>query len=150
MAKKPPKEKDLDDKSDLNLFDDDAQKLPPETSGEDAENLDDDDEEEDFEEEIIEKKDYRHVKLELTKGLNENDHVLLLEGQSHGFCNLFVKQLLPLKGLISAAYRITSVKPPEIFIRLEDGYKIKEILFEAIESLRNEGQEAQEIFKKLM
>ncbi|MHA1191801.1 MAG: RpoL/Rpb11 RNA polymerase subunit family protein [Promethearchaeota archaeon] len=144
MAKKPPKEEDLDDKSDLDLFDDDT-----ETSGEDDENSEED--EEDFEEEeIIEIKDYKHVKLELTKGLNENDHVLLLKGQSHGFCNLFVKQLLPLKRVISAAYRITSVKPPEIFIRLEDGTKIKDILFEAIESLRNEGQETQEIFKKLM
>ena len=144
MAKKPPKEEDLDDKSDSDLFNDDAQ---PETSGEDEE----EEEEEDFEEEeIIEIKDYKHVKLELTKGLNENDHVLLLKGQSHGFCNLFVKQLLSLKGVISAAYRITSVKPPEIFIRLEDGTKIKDILFEAIESLRNEGQETQEIFKKLM
>ncbi|MHA1106154.1 MAG: RpoL/Rpb11 RNA polymerase subunit family protein [Promethearchaeota archaeon] len=146
MAKKPPKEEDLDDKSDPDLSNDEAQKLPSETSGEDEE-----EEEEDFEEEeIIEIKDYKHVKLELNKGLNENDHVLLLKGQSHGFCNLFVKQLLPLKGVISAAYRITSVKPPEIFIRLEDGNKIKDILFEAIESLRNEGQEAQEIFKKLM
>ncbi len=148
MAKKPPKEEDLEDKSDSDLSNDDAQKLPSETSGEDGDV--EDDEEEDFEEEIIEKKDYKYVKLELTKGLNENDHVLLLEGQSHGFCNLFVKQLLPLKGVISAAYRITSVKPPEIFIRLEDGYKIKDILFEAIESLRNEGQETQELFKKVM
>ncbi|MHA1456179.1 MAG: RpoL/Rpb11 RNA polymerase subunit family protein [Promethearchaeota archaeon] len=140
MAKKPPKEEE-------DLSNDEAQKLPSETSGEDEE----EEEEEDFEEEeIIEIKDYKHVKLELNKGLNENDHVLLLKGQSHGFCNLFVKQLLPLKGVISAAYRITSVKPPEIFIRLEDGNKIKDILFEAIESLRNEGQEAQEIFKKLM
>ena len=148
MAKKPPKDENLDDKSDIDLFNDDALKLPPETSGDDDEYSEEDDEE--FEEEIIEKKNYKYLNLELTKGLNENDHVLLLEGQSHGFCNLLVKQLLPLKGVISAAYRITTIKPPEIFIRLEAGYKIMDILFEAIESLRNEGQEVQEIFKKLM
>ena len=149
MAKKPLKDENLDDKSDIDLFDDDALKLPPETSGvDDDEDLEED--EEDFEEEIIEKKNYKHVNLELTKGLNENDHVLLLEGQSHGFCNLLVKQLLPLKGVISAAYRITTVKPPEIFIRLEEGYKIRDILFESIESLRNEVQEVQEILKKVM
>ncbi|MHA1671644.1 MAG: RpoL/Rpb11 RNA polymerase subunit family protein [Promethearchaeota archaeon] len=146
MAKKPPKEEDLDDNTDLDLSDDDTQELPPGTSGDDEEYP----EEEDFEEEIIEKKDYKHLKLELTKGLNENDHVLLIEGQSHGFCNALVKQLLPIKGVTSAAYRITSIKPPEVFIRLENGYKIRDILFEAIESLRNEVLETQEIFKELM
>lgn len=116
----------------------------------DEDDLEDEDEDFEEEEEIIEKKDYKHVSLELTKGLNENDHVLLLKGQSHGFCNALVKQLLPLNGVIAAAYRITTIKPAEIFIRLEDGYKIMDILFESIESLRNEGQEAYEIFKKLI
>ena len=148
MAKKPPKEEDLDDKSDTDSFIDDSQKLPTESSGDDDD--EDSEEEEDFEEEIVEKKDYKHVSLELTKGLNENDHVLLLKGQSHGFCNLFVKQLLSIKGVISAAYRITTIKPAEVFIRLEDGIKIMEVLFESIEALRNEGQEVQEFFKKLM
>lgn len=149
MAKKPRKEEDIDDKSGLDLFNNGAQELPPKFSGED----DDDeisDEEEDYDEEIIEKKNYKYLNLELTKGLNEKDHVLLIKGQSHGFCNVLVKQLLPLKGVTSAAYRITTIKPPEIFIRLENGYKIMDILFEAIESLRNESQEVQEIFKKLM
>jgi DNA-directed RNA polymerase subunit L len=135
MAKKPPKEENLENKSAVDLFDDDEEYS---------------EEDEDFEEEIIEKMNYKYLDLELTKGLNENDHVLLLEGQSHGFCNAFVKQLLPLKGVISAAYRITTIKPAEIFIRLEDGYKIMDILFEAIESLRAEGQEVKELFKKLM
>ncbi|MBY9004669.1 MAG: hypothetical protein KGD73_11895 [Candidatus Lokiarchaeota archaeon] len=139
MAKKPPiveDESDVD--QDLSLGD------------EDKEDSEEDEDFEEEEEEIIEKKDYKHVSLELTKGLNENDHVLLLKGQTHGFCNALVKQLLPLNGVISAAYRITTIKPAEIFIRLEDGYKIMDILFESIESLRNEGQEAYEIFKKLI
>jgi DNA-directed RNA polymerase subunit L len=138
MAKKPTEEEVLDDTMEL---------APKISEDDDDEYLD---EEEDYDEEKIEKKDYKHLKLELTKGLNENDHVLLIEGQSHGFCNALVKQLLPLKGVTSAAYRITTIKPPEIFIRLEEGYKITDILFEAIESLRKETQEAEEIFKKLM
>ena len=148
MAKKPPKEEDLDDKSDTDSFIDDTQELPTETSGDDDD--EDSEEEEDFEEEIVEKKDYKHVSLELIKGLNENDHVLLLKGQSHGFCSILVKQLLSINGVISAAYRITTIKPAEIFIRLENGIKIMDVLYESIEALRLEGQEVHEIFKKLM
>jgi DNA-directed RNA polymerase subunit L len=49
----------------------------------------------------------------------------------------------------SAAYKITRINPPEIFIRLEDGYKVKKILFKAIENLRAEVTEVQKVFKKL-
>jgi DNA-directed RNA polymerase subunit L len=49
----------------------------------------------------------------------------------------------------SAAYKITRINPPEIFIRLEDGYEVKKILFKAIENLRAEVTEVQKVFKKL-
>ena len=148
MAKKPPKEEDLDDENHTDSLFDDTQELPNKISGD--EDDDDSEEEEDFEEEVVEKKDYKYVSLELTEGLHENDHILLLKGQSHGFCNLLVKQLLNIKGVISAAYRITTIKPAEIFIRLEDGINIMDILYEAIEALRNEGQVVKELFNKLM
>lgn len=132
LAKKTPIEED-------NLFED---------NGESSEV----DEEEfmDFEVETEVKKDYKFLKLDLVKGLNDNDHTLLVEGQTHGFCNALVKQLLTTEGVISAAYRVTVIKPSEIFIRLDDGFKINDILFQAIDSLRNEVETAQSVFKKLM
>jgi len=93
--------------------------------------------------------DYKYLKLDMIKGVSDNDYTLIVEGQSHGFCNIFVQHLLDTEGVNSAAYKITKIAPPEIFIRLEDGYKIKKILFKAIETLRTEVTEVQKIFKKL-
>lgn len=94
--------------------------------------------------------DYKYLKLDIIKGVSDNDYTLNVEGQSHGFCNIFVQHLLDTEGVNSAAYKITKINPPEIFIRLEDGYKIKKILFNAIETLRAEVTEVQKIFKKLI
>ena len=93
--------------------------------------------------------DYKFLKLDMKKGARENDYTLSVEGQSHGLCNIFVQHLLKTEGVNSAAYKITIIAPPEIFIRLEDGYKIKKILLKAIETLRSEVTEVQKIFKKL-
>ena len=93
--------------------------------------------------------DYKYLKLDMQKGVRDNDYTLIVEGQSHGLCNIFVKHLLETEGVNSAAYKITKITPPEIFIRLEDGYEIKKILFKAIETLRTEVTEVQKIFKKL-
>jgi len=93
--------------------------------------------------------DYKYLKLDMQKGASDNDYTLIVEGQSHGLCNIFVQHLLETEGVNSAAYKITKITPPEIFIRLEEGYKIKKILFKAIETLRAEVTEVQKIFKKL-
>ena len=93
--------------------------------------------------------DYKYLKLDMQKGAIDNDYTLIVEGQSHGLCNIFVQHLLETEGVNSAAYKITKITPPEIFIRLEEGYKIKKILFKAIETLRAEVTEVQKIFKKL-
>ena len=85
----------------------------------------------------------------MVKGAKENDYTLSVEGQSHGLCNILVQHLLNTEGVNSAAYKITRINPPEIFIRLEDGFKVKSILFKAIESLRAEVTEVQKVFKKL-
>ena len=106
--------------------------------------------EEDFEIETgPELPDYKFLKLDMEKGVSDSDYTLFVEGQSHGFCNIFVQHLLKTEGVNSAAYKITNIVPPEIFIRLEDGYKIKKILFKAIETLRTEVTEVQKSFKKL-
>ncbi|MFX0028960.1 MAG: RpoL/Rpb11 RNA polymerase subunit family protein [Candidatus Hermodarchaeota archaeon] len=95
--------------------------------------------------------DYKHLKLKLTKTAGKDDYELIVEGQSHGFCNIFVKHLLTIEGVNAAAYKVTGIVPAQIFIRLEniEKYKIKKILLKAIESLREEVLEVQNVFKKL-
>ncbi|MFX1326321.1 MAG: RpoL/Rpb11 RNA polymerase subunit family protein [Promethearchaeota archaeon] len=115
----------------------------------------DDDIEEEEEYEIEEEPrfpDYRHLNLILRKGLRDNDFELFIEGQSHGFCNILVKHLLNNENVDSAAYKITGIEPPKIFIRLQEnrGVNIKDILFKVIESLRGEVKEVQELFQKLV
>ena len=97
-------------------------------------------------------KDYKYLDLKLVKALRENDYELSVEGQSHGFCNMLVKHLLNNEGVIAAAYKVTGIEAPQIFIRLVEGdkYKINDILYGAIESLRGEVLEAQKMFKKLV
>ena len=160
MAKKPSKEEEEEDDFDEDLFDDGLADEYPKgsessTSPKPSFGLDEteSEEEEEFEfepEEQEVKKDYKHLKLEIEKGLNENDYVLLVTGQSHGFCNALVKHLLSIQGVISSAYRVTVIKPPEIFIRLENGTKVNDVLFQAIEALRDEVKDVEKLFKKLM
>jgi DNA-directed RNA polymerase subunit L len=119
-------------------------------SEDESEETDESEEEEGFEiEPGPEYPDYKYLKLDMEQGVSDNDYTLIVEGQSHGFCNIFVDHLLKTEGVNSAAYKITKIVPPEIFIRLEDGYKIKKILFKAIETLRTEVTEVQKTFKKI-
>ena len=94
--------------------------------------------------------DYKHLNLDLHKGLIPNDYELDIIGQSHGFLNILVKHLLNTDGVKLAAYKITGIEPPKIFIRLEDGKKIKNILNRGIESLREEIIKVEKNFEKLM
>ena len=95
--------------------------------------------------------DYKYLDLKLTKALRDNDYELSVKGQSHGFCNMLVIHLLKTDGVNAAAYKVTNIEPPLIFIRLveDDKYKIKDILYKAIESMRGEVEEAQKMFQKL-
>jgi DNA-directed RNA polymerase subunit L len=103
-------------------------------------------------EEQIELPTYKYLDLKLNKASGINDYELIIEGQSHGFCNIFVKHLLMIEGVNIAAYKVTGLEFPKIFIRVEDSkkYNIKEILNKGIESLREEVEEVQKVFKKLM
>ena len=111
--------------------------------------------EEELEEEVEpapELPEHTILKLNIISGPGDNDYTLTLEGQSHGFCNIFIKHLLTVEGVIAAAYKITeiAISPPQIFIRLEDGYNLKKIFLKGIDALRNEVAETQKLFKKLM
>lgn len=165
MAKKKKAEDDLEDLDDLEDFDEeeeiegiypslgkDAGKSATETVGEESDELEEELAEE-FEVPLMEEEeviDYDYLKLELKKPDNEEDYELLVHGQSHGFCNIFVKKLLNIEGVDMAAYKITKIYPPQVFIRLLDGYKIKDILRQGIADLREEVLEVQEAFQKLL
>ena len=175
MAKKKPAkpvdEDELDDIEDDLLEKDDLESEDPkisekseseaasssiEESDTDSEEKKEEGEEEEEEPYEIEEepryKDYRYLKLALIKTIGENDYELSIEGQTHGFCNILVKHLLQTEGVKAAAYKITGLVPPQIFIRLEENgkLKIKDILYEAIESLREEVLGAKKLFQKLM
>ncbi|MFX1571020.1 MAG: RpoL/Rpb11 RNA polymerase subunit family protein [Promethearchaeota archaeon] len=94
--------------------------------------------------------DYKYLNLEIKRGVGENDYELFIEGQSHGFCNILVKHLLTLEGVNLAAYKYTKLEPATIFIRLEKGYKIKDILHKGIELLREEVISVRKVFEKLI
>lgn len=153
-AVKSEEEDELDDLED-ELIDDDISEYPKLSEKKEKEvvpsSADDADIEEEEEFEIEEEArfpDYKHLKLNLTKTVGENDYELIIEGQSHDFCNILVKHLLKTEGVNAAAYKVTGIVPAQIFIRLDKG-KIKDILFEAIESLREEVIEVQKLFQKL-
>ena len=162
MAKKKaePKEENIDT-DDKDPFDNekieshypdlsDDSKSKEESVSIDVVDEEDEEEEEGFEIEPEPEPTYKFLTLSMEKGFRDDDYTLFVEGQSHGFCNIFVQHLLETVGVNSAAYKITKLVPPEIFIRLEDGYEIKKILFNAIETLRAEVGKVEKVFKKLM
>jgi len=101
-------------------------------------------------EEIPKPPEYKYLNLAILRGEQENDYRLIVEGQSHGFLNILIKHLLNTEGVNSAAYKVTRIDPPEVFVRLEKGNKIKNILHKAIQSLKNEVDEVEKTFKPLM
>jgi len=163
LAKKKaePKEEKLDS-DDKDLFDDEKiESHYPDVSNDsnskeesvaiDVVEEEEEEEEEGFEIEPEPEPTYKFLTLDIKKeGSRDDDYVLSVEGQSHGFCNIFVQFLLETEGVNSAAYKITKLVPPEIFIRLEDGFEIKKILYNTIENLRAEVGKVEKVFKKLM
>ncbi len=112
--------------------------------------------EEEDEEELefeLEKKpefpDYKYLDLKIYE-VTENNYEIEIIGQSHGFCNILVKHLLNIEGVNIAAYKMTGLEPPKIYLSLKNGHKIKEILHKGIESLREEVLEVKKHFQKLM
>jgi DNA-directed RNA polymerase subunit L len=97
-----------------------------------------------------EKPKYKYLNLAIKKGEGLNDYKLLVEGQSHGFCNILVKHLLNVEGVKAAAYQVTKIDPPVIFIRIEEGIKIKNVIQKGIEALRKEVSDVEQLFSKLM
>jgi hypothetical protein len=125
-------EEDIFDKEDIDSHypdvSDESVKKDEASPAESSEQTEKGESEEELEEEVEpapELPEHTILKLNIIGGPGDNDYTLTLEGQSHGFCNI-------------------------IFIRLEDGYKLKKIFLKGIEALRNEVAETQKLFKKLM
>lgn len=93
---------------------------------------------------------YKFLDLQIKHGKGKNHYEVFLEGQSHGFLNVLVKHLLSLEGVDLAAYKKTDIEAPKIFIKLKDEHKIKKILRDGIDSLRDEVLSVEKVFKKLM
>jgi len=164
MAKKKNVEPDEDLEEDLSdLEDDKFESVYPEVTSKtqdkvkdtdlESELAEDEKEEEEEEEELEDEdlpeiQDYNYLKLNLIRKTLENDYELEIIGQSHGFCNTFIRHLLNIEGVNIAAYKDIRIEPSKIFIRLENKkYKIKDILFKGIESLREDVLEVQNLFK---
>lgn len=163
MAKKKSVEPDEDLEEDLSdLEDDKFESVYPEVTSKTQDKVKDTDleaelveeeveeeEEEELEDEDLpEIQDYKYLKLNLIRKTLENDYELEIIGQSHGFCNTFIRHLLNIEGVNIAAYKDIRIEPSKIFIRLENKkYKIKDILFKGIESLREDVLEVQNLFK---
>lgn len=94
--------------------------------------------------------EYKYLDLQLKHGKGRNHYEVFIEGQSHGFLNVLVKHLLNLEGVDLAAYKKTDIEVPKIFIKLKEGNKIKKILRDALDSLREEVVSVQKGFKNLM
>ena len=95
-------------------------------------------------------KDYKFIKPNIIKGVNEYDYELIMEGQSHGFCNILVKHLLNIDGVNIAAYKITNIDLPKIFLRIQEGFQIKDIVFKGIAALKDELDSVEKVFSELM
>ncbi len=156
-AVKPKKEDDSSDDEEIEAVYpkvDEKKKMEEDKSidslTEDVSSGDADEEDSDVEEEEEKPRfpDYKYLDLELNKALGENDYELMVEGQSHGFCNILVKHLLEIEGVNMCAYKDTGLLPATIFLRLENSkdYKIKDILYKGIESLRTSVSKVSKVF----
>ncbi|TFF89862.1 MAG: hypothetical protein EU548_05960 [Promethearchaeota archaeon] len=163
--KKSSKNEDLDDEDFGGLDSDDLEIAIPkigkkEGAAADEEGLEEDlDElepslEEEFEplpEEEEELPTYKYLSVNEIKSKGNNDYEVIVEGQSHGLLNVLVKNLLKVEGVAMAAYKDNKLDLPTIYIRLtSDTLKIKDILYESIETLKNEVIEIQKLFKKVI
>ncbi|MBD3198056.1 MAG: hypothetical protein GF317_23600 [Candidatus Lokiarchaeota archaeon] len=163
MAKKENEDSFEDELDDLEEFEDEEfgsvyptiDKEAKETSTEEVEEDFSEVEDEELKEELDfayeeqeEEPTFKYLSLQILEAKGKDNYEVYIKNQSHGFLNVLVKHLLDLEGVSAAAYKKTDIDYPKIFIKLEDGYKIKEILRKGINNLQEEVLEVKEIFEK--
>jgi DNA-directed RNA polymerase subunit L len=162
MAKKTTtNEKDSDKKEEIEemdeeLFSSDIEEEYPDINTEVKVDLPEDslkegitiEEEEEFKElPEEEEKFYKYMNVNIKK-IKDNDYELIIEGQTHGFCNIFVKHLLKVEGIGAAAYKSTTIEPSKIFIRTQNGYDVKDLIAKGLALLEKEVIKLQKLFHK--
>jgi len=82
-------------------------------------------------------KDYKHLDLQIEE-IDPNNYVVHVLHQSHGFINYLESKILKIKGVSYAAYKVTSLDPPNINIILDGTKDIKTVLKEAAKQIKIE------------
>ena len=82
-------------------------------------------------------KDYKYLQLTIYQR-GENEFIVQVRHQSHGFLNYMVTKILNVKGVLYAAYKIRDFNPPKIYIRTDGSKEIKAILAETTKKMEIE------------
>ncbi len=88
-------------------------------------------------EEEIQGREFKYLQIQIEKD-NDTEYYIIVRHQSHGFMNYLVAQVLKCKGVDFVAYKSTSLDPPRLYVRLEDGHDIKAVLKDALGKMRTE------------
>lgn len=88
-------------------------------------------------EETEKKRDYKHLEINIEE-IAKDEYIVYILHQSHGFLNYMVSKLLKIKGVVFAAYKISSIDHPNIYIKIDGTKDIKNILNEVIKIMRIE------------
>ncbi|MHA1674504.1 MAG: RpoL/Rpb11 RNA polymerase subunit family protein [Promethearchaeota archaeon] len=88
-------------------------------------------------EEEIQGREFKYMQIQIEKD-NDKEYYIIVRHQSHGFMNYLVSQVLKCKGVDFVAYKITSLDPPKLYVRVEEGLDIKAVLKEALGKMRTE------------
>ncbi|TFH27011.1 MAG: hypothetical protein E4G98_06535 [Promethearchaeota archaeon] len=88
-------------------------------------------------EEEIQGREFKYLQIQIEKD-TDREYFIIVKHQSHGFMNYLVSQVLKCGGVDFAAYKFTSLDPPKLYVRLEEGRDIKVVLKEALGKMRTE------------
>lgn len=88
-------------------------------------------------EEEISQQDYKYLKLYIEQE-SKFEYYVTVEHQSHGFMNYLVSKVLKCAGVEFAAYKLTSLDPAKLYIRIDPSRDIKTILKEALVKMKTE------------
>jgi len=82
-------------------------------------------------------KDYKHLDVQIEE-IDPNNYVVHVLHQSHGYINYLESKIMKIKGVSYAAYKVTSLDPPNINVILDGSKDIKTVLKEAAKQMRIE------------